>query len=184
MLRFSPLEVRLNLQSLDGLSLHPRYRVCPTNSISALCLYRWTPHPESISSQAAIRLWGVSGTLNAYLAALGGLFNGNSRVSVVTIAALFGVPRILFVSCISDILTCATRPISEYNAADSKKAVVLVVLGGLVQPGRLSSLRILKVLKTRLFTAGLPCHFPFGALPKPVFALLLPIVFCLIASLM
>ena len=36
----------------------------------------------------------MSGTLNAFLAALGSFFNSNSRVSVVKIAALFGVPRI------------------------------------------------------------------------------------------
>ena len=121
------------------------------------------------------------GTLNAFLAALGGFFNSNSRVSVITIAALFGVPMTLFVSCVSDILTCAPRPISEYNDVESKNSVVVVVLGGLVQPVRLSSLIILKVLKTRLFPAGSPCHLPFGALPKPVFALLPPIVFFLVA---
>ena len=126
----------------------------------------------------------MSSTLNDFLTALGSFFNSNPRVSVVTIAALFGVPRILFVSCYSDILTCAPRPISEYDAAESNNAVVLVVLGGLVQPGRLSLLRILKVLKTRLFPAGAPCHFPFGALPKPAFAVLPPIVFCLVASFM
>ena len=126
----------------------------------------------------------MSGTLKYFLAALGSFFNINSRVSVVTIVALFGVPRILFVSCSSDILTCAPRPISEYNAAESKRAVVLVGLGGLVQIGRSSSLRILKVLKTRLFPAGAPCHFPFGALPKPAFAVLPPIAFCFIASFM
>ena len=111
-------------------------------------------------------------------------FNLNSRVSVVTIAALFGVPRILFVSYSSDFLTCAPRPISEYNASGSNKAVVLVGLSGLVHPGHLSSLRILKVLKTRLFHAGAPCHFPFGAFPKPAFAVLPPIVFYLLASFM
>ena len=119
----------------------------------------------------------MSGTLEAFITALGSFFNINSRVSFVTIAALFGVPRIFFVFYFSDILTCAPRPISEYDAAESKKAVVLVGLGGLVQPCRSSSLRILKVLKTRLFPAGAPCHFPFGALPKPVFAVLPPIVF-------
>ena len=93
----------------------------------------------------------MSGTLKAFLAALGSFFNINSRVSVVTISALFGVPRILFVSCSSDILTCAPRPISEYGAAESKNAVVLVGLGGLVQPGCSSSLRILKVLKQDYF---------------------------------
>ena len=126
----------------------------------------------------------MSGTLNDFLAALGSFFNSNSRVSVVTIDALFGVPRILFVSCSSDILTCAPRLISEYDAAESKKAVVLVGLNGLVQPGRSSSLRILQVLKTRLFPAGAPCHLPFGALPKPAFAVLPPIMFCLVASFM
>ena len=126
----------------------------------------------------------MSGTLKAFLAALGSFFNINSRVSVVTITTLFGVPRILFVSCSSDILTCAPRPISEYDAAESKNAVVLVGLGGLVQPGCSSSLRILNVLNTRLFPAGAPCHFPFGALPKPAFVVLLYIVFCLVASFM
>ena len=126
----------------------------------------------------------MSGTLNAFLAALGVFFNSNSRVSVVMISALFGVPRILFVSCSSGILTCEPRTISEYDAAESKKAVVLVGLGGLVHPGCSSSLRILKVLKTRLFPTGAPCHLPFGALPKPAFAVLPPIVFCLVASFM
>ena len=126
----------------------------------------------------------MSGTLKAFLAALGSFFNINSRVSVFSIAALVGVPSILFVSCYSDILMCAPRPIREYDAAESKNAVVLVGLGGLVQPGCSLSLRILKVLKTRLFPAGSPCHFPFGALPKPAFALLPPIVFCLVASLL
>ena len=74
----------------------------------------------------------MSGSLNAFLASLGGFFNSNSRVYVVTIAALFGVPRILFVSCVSDILTCAPRPISEYEAAEYKKALVLVVLWGFI----------------------------------------------------
>ena len=81
-------------------------------------------------------------------------------------------------------MTCAPHPISEYEAVESKKAVVLVVFGGLIQPGGLSSLKIFIVLDTRLFPAGLPCYLPFGALPNPVFALLLPIVFCLVASLL
>ena len=126
----------------------------------------------------------MSDTLNVFLAALGSFFNINSRVYVVMIAALFGVPRILFVSCVSDILTCAPLPISEYDAAESNMAVVLVVLVGLVQPGRSSSSRIIKVLKTRLFPAGSPCNFPFGAFPKPALALMPPIVFCLVAYFM
>ena len=126
----------------------------------------------------------MSGTLKDFLGALGCFFNINSRVSIVTIAALFGVPRILFVSCSSDILTCAPRPMSEYGAAESKKAVVLVGLGELVQPCSSSSLRILKVLRTILIPAGAPCHFPFGALSKPALAVLPPIVFCLVASFM
>ena len=89
----------------------------------------------------------MSGTLKAFLASLGSFFNINSSVSVVTIVALVGVPRILFVSCSSDILKCAPRTIREYDAAESKNAVVLVGLGGLVQPGCSLSLRILKVLK-------------------------------------
>ena len=55
----------------------------------------------------------MSGTLNDFLAASGIFFKSNSRVSVVTIAALFGVPRVLFVSWVSDILTCVLHPISE-----------------------------------------------------------------------
>ena len=88
----------------------------------------------------------MSGTLNAFLAASGSFFRSNLRVSGVTIAALFGVPRVLFVSWVSDILTCAPHPISEYEVAESNKAIVLVVLGGLVQLGRSSSLKILRVL--------------------------------------
>ena len=57
------------------------------------------------------------GTLNAFLAASGSFFKSNLRVSVLTIAALFGVPRILFVSWVSDILTCGPHPIIEYEAA-------------------------------------------------------------------
>ena len=126
----------------------------------------------------------MSGTLKAFLAYLGSFFNINSRVSVVTIAALVGVLMILFVSCSSDILTCVPRPIRDYDAAESKNAVVLLGLGGLVQPGCSLSLRILKVLKTRLLPAGAPFHFPFGVFPKPAFAVLPPIVFCLVASFM
>ena len=64
----------------------------------------------------------MSVTLNSFLAALGSFFKSYLRVSVVTIASLFGVPRILFVSCVSDILTCAPHPIIEYDSAESKKA--------------------------------------------------------------
>ena len=88
----------------------------------------------------------MSGTLNVFLAASVRLFKSYLRVSVVTIAALFWVPRVLFFSWVSDSLTCAPCPISEYEAAESKKAVVLVVFGGLVQPGGSSSLKILIVL--------------------------------------
>ena len=126
----------------------------------------------------------MSGILNVFLAASGSFFKSNLRVSGVTIAALFGVPRVLFDSWVSDILTCAQRPISEYESAESKKAVVLVVFGGLVQPGGSSSLKILIVLETRLFPAGSPGHFPFGALPNTVFVLLPPIVLCIVASLL
>ena len=114
----------------------------------------------------------MSGTLNAVFAASRSFFKSNLRVSVVTIAVLFGMPRILFVSWVYDFLTCAPRLISDYEAAESKKAVVLLVFGGLVQPGGLSSLKILIVLETRLFPAGLPCHFPFGACPNPAFMLI------------
>ena len=89
------------------------------------------------------------GTLNAFLAASRSFFKSNSRVSFVTIADLFGVPRVLFVSWVSDFLTCLPRPISEYKVAESKKAVVLVLCGGLVHPGGSSSLKILIVLENR-----------------------------------
>ena len=96
----------------------------------------------------------------------------------------FGVPRVLFVSWVSDFLMCAPRPISEYEDSESKKAVVLLVFGGLVQPGGSSSLKILIVLETRLFPAGSPCHFPFGAFPNPASIFMPPIVFCRVASLL
>ena len=126
----------------------------------------------------------MSGTLNAFLADSGSFFKSNSRVSVVTIEALFGVPRVLFVSWVFDFLTCAPHHISEYKAAESKKAVLLLVFGGFVQPDGSSSLKILIVLETRLFPAGLPCHFPFVAFPNPAFILLPPIVLCCVASLL
>ena len=83
MLGFSPLGVRLNLNCLEVLSLHPRYRVSLSNSISALCLYRLTHVLHQLTHR-------MSGTLKAFLAALGSFFNINSRVYVVTIAALVG----------------------------------------------------------------------------------------------
>ena len=124
----------------------------------------------------------MSVTLDDFLAAYWSFFKSNSRVSVVTITALFGVPRFLFVFWVPDFWTCAPRPISEYEAVQSKKAAVLLVLEGLVYTGGLSSLKILIVLETRLFTAGLPCHFPFGSFLNPAFILLSPIVSCLVAS--
>ena len=115
------------------------------------------------------------GTLNAFLAASGSFFKSNSRVSVVTIVDLFGVPRVLFVSWVSAFLTCAM-------SAESKKAVVLLLFGGLVQPSGSSSLKIIIVLEARLLPAGLTYHFPFGAFPNPAFILLLTILSCRVAS--
>ena len=61
----------------------------------------------------------MSGTLNDFLADSGSFFKSNSRVYFVTIADLFGVPRVLFVSWVSDFLMCAPRPISEYEDSES-----------------------------------------------------------------
>ena len=106
------------------------------------------------------------------------------QVCVVSLTLTLEFLLLLFPPCLGYLGFYFFRVLALYRVAESKKAVVLLGLGGLVQLGRSSSLRILKVLKTRLFPAGAPCHFPFGALPKPAFAVLPPIVFCLVASFM
>ena len=53
-------------------------------------------HPALTSSPPNIRLWGISDTVNAFLAASGDLLNNNNRVSVVIIVVLLGVPRVWF----------------------------------------------------------------------------------------
>ena len=91
---FPPFEVMSNLQSLVGLSLHHWYSVSPSYSISAPCLLKCMLHPALTSSPPAIRLWGISGTLNAFLAVYGNLLSSNNWVSVVIIVVLLGVPRV------------------------------------------------------------------------------------------
>ena len=62
-------------------------------------------------------------------------WRSSSSVSVVTMDALFGVPRVLLDSWTSARLHCASWPRREMDAAESSKAVVLFGLCGLEQPG-------------------------------------------------
>ena len=71
----------------------------------------------------------MSGTLNAFLAASGSLLISNSRVSVVIIVVLLGVPRVWFFSCMVDLLHAELRPMIEIDAAVSKKAVFFYIWG-------------------------------------------------------
>ena len=92
--------------------------------------------PASISSAAAIRLCGMSGTLKARLARSGNLFRSRVSVCVVIILLpLLGVPREKFCSCIFASAASASFPKQETDAAQSSNAVVRFGLGGLVQPG-------------------------------------------------
>ena len=54
---------------------------------------------------------------------------------MVVIVFLLGVPNVLLGSRTSGILHAALRPSRERDAAESRKAVLLFTLGGLVQPG-------------------------------------------------
>ena len=77
----------------------------------------------------------MSGTRNARLAAEGSFWRSSSSVSVVTMDALFGVPRVLLDSWASARLHCASLPRREMEAAESSRSVVLFGLGGLEKPG-------------------------------------------------
>ena len=109
-------------------------------------------------------------------------FNNNSRVSVVNIFCLLGVPNVLLGSCTSDILHAALRTSRERDTAESRKVVLLFTLVGLVQPGEFFSWHVFNILFTMFVSpVGLPYHFPLGFSPYPVFAVIPPIVFWRIA---
>ena len=74
----------------------------------------------------------MSGTLKAFISASGSLLISNYRVSVVIIVVLLAVTRVWFFSCMVALLHTALRPMSEKDAAVSKKAVFLFTFGGLI----------------------------------------------------
>ena len=51
-----------------------------------------------------MRLWGILGTLKAFLALGGSFSNSSSKVSVVEIGIPLGVPRVMFADCVSALL--------------------------------------------------------------------------------
>ena len=81
----------------------------------------------------------MSGTLKASLASSGSLDNSSSSVSVVMIVPLLGVPNVMFGFCIVALLHSAFLPISDFDAAVSRNAVLFCAFGGLLQPGEIFS---------------------------------------------
>ena len=107
-----------------------------------------------------------------------------------TVCPGFGVPSILFLSCTAETLQTAFIPKSVSDAAESKKAVVVLYSLGLAQPGgsvcMCSSFSLDVLLITpHISPAGSPRHLrsePFGAFPKPAFTMLPPIGLLHVAS--
>ena len=93
-----------------------------------------------------------------------------------------GVPIETLGSCTSASLQYASRPSRESDAAVSKNAVVVLGLGGLVQPGSKSYSISFTLLTALSASAGSPRHFPFGLLPNPAWNFLPPIVFWQVLS--
>ena len=102
----------------------------------------------------------MSGTRYAVLAFAGSLGRSNSRVPVVVIGTPLGVFRVMAGSCVSASFAIALFPRHETEAAESRKAVVKFLLGGLQPDGLM--LQMLIVLSFNLNrTAGTRRHaFP------------------------
>ena len=99
----------------------------------------WTLHPASNNSETAMRLWGISLTLNALLAAGGSFCNFSNKLSVVWIGTWEVVLSDMLGSWVGDTLQSACFPRIDVDAVQSRYAVVLFGFGGLVQPGGSSS---------------------------------------------
>ena len=84
-------------------------------------------HPVSTSSPPAIRLWGMSGTLYAFLADSGSLHGSNYRVSVVISVVLIGVMRVWYFSCMLALLHAVLRPMREIDDVVSKKSFFVYI---------------------------------------------------------
>ena len=82
-----------------------------------------------------MRLWGISLTLDALLAAGGSFFNFSNKLSVVWIGTWEGVLSDMLGSWIGATLQSACFPRIDVDMAQSRYALVLLGFGGLVQPG-------------------------------------------------
>ena len=93
-----------------------------------------------------------------------------------------GVPNVQLGSCTYDIMHAALSLSIDRDAAESRKAMLLVTLGGLVQPGEFISWHVFnKLLTMFVSTDGPPCHFLLGLFPYPAFSVLPPMVFLRVA---
>ena len=177
------------LQRSLRLSLHPQRTISPLNSTSTPCFVKRTLQPALQSVATARRLFVIPGHLCATLAAGGSLSRRRSSVSVVFIVSPFGMESDL-ASCCSLAWRAAARAVRRVMDAAESRRVVLFIFGGmtgLAQPEDKVSvtliLLIIKVgVKLQRSSAGLRRHNLLGALPKPAFHVLPPMVFCWVAS--
>ena len=90
-----------------------------------------------------MRLWGISLTLNALLAAGGNFLNFSNKLSVVWIFTGEGVLSDMLGSWVGATLQSACFPRIDVDGAKSRYAVVLFGFGGLVQQGVLHNIYLL-----------------------------------------
>ena len=114
-----------------------------------------------------MQLWGMPGTRKAFLAFLGNLLRSSSKILVVVIGVLLRVPKVTFGVYFADCLHFVLLPIQEQEAAESRKVVVLFLLGGLAQPGGFSSQILIELFVTLSPPAALPHHPGFPLVVRP-----------------
>ena len=166
------------------MSLYPRRTISPLNSTSTLCSVKSTLQPALHKVATARRLLVITGHLWVTLAAGGSFSRRRSSVSVVFMDAPFGIDSD-FDNCWSLARRAIARVVRRViDAAESMRAVSFIFGGlmGLAQPEcRVFVTLTLLIIKLGsnplLFSAGLFCHALFGALPKPAFHVLPPMVF-------
>ena len=107
----------------------------------------------------------MSGTRYAVLAFVWSLGRSNSRVPVVVIGTPLGVFRVMSGDCVLASFATALFPRHETEATESRKAVLVFLLGGFAQPdGSMSQLFRVLSIDLNPF-AGAPRHtFPLAFL--------------------